>query len=337
MFWKKKEDHVIIQPYLGYSSDHRLYLNGRVLEDEKITTEENETFARTIWNNFKRLESDEVRNVPITLEIGQLIHQTMTDREGYFTFDQKEGISLSSSEHWLKIILKANFIYRRKEYQLSQSGEIYLPSSEAVFGIISDIDDTILHTDVLSRLKMLRNTLLKNAYGRQPLPGMSAWLNGLRKGPNGYFQNPVFYVSRSPRNIFDYLSTFLTINDFPKGPILLRDFGKTGYRPDNYAGHKKDEINRILLSYPELPFILIGDIADRDPEIYRSFQEKYPHQIIGIYLRNIKNKKKSQVFQSWYKQANDPDIQLIENAEEGVLHSIDRGWLHPDVDLQIQK
>ena len=117
----------------------------------------------------------------------------------------------------------------------------------------------------------------------------------------------------------------------------MREFSKTGNRPSNYAGHKKDEINRILLSYPDLPFILIGDIADRDPEIYRSFQEKYPHQIIGIYLRNIQNKKKSQIFRSWYKQANDPDIQLIHDTNEGVMHSLERGWISPDIkheDLQ---
>ncbi|MCB0667250.1 MAG: DUF2183 domain-containing protein, partial [Saprospiraceae bacterium] len=226
----RKQDKVIIQPYRGYSSPQRLYLTGRILEDEQINSHREESFFQTLRNNYKIWESDEVAHVPVTLEIADQIHQTITDREGFFMFDEAEGIDSGEREHWLKVLLKANFTYRRRQYQIANPAEVFLPDRAAQFGIISDIDDTVLHTDVLSRLRMLRNTFFYNPYRRKPLPGMSTWIRGLRNGADGEQKNPVFYVSKSPRNIFNYLATFLQINDFPKGPILLRDFGRTGLR-----------------------------------------------------------------------------------------------------------
>ena len=61
---KKKKDQIIIQSYQGYSSPQRIYLTGRILEDEQISSDANESFLTTIRNNFKRWESDEITKVP---------------------------------------------------------------------------------------------------------------------------------------------------------------------------------------------------------------------------------------------------------------------------------
>ncbi|MCB0687859.1 MAG: DUF2183 domain-containing protein [Saprospiraceae bacterium] len=327
--WLRKKQNIIIQPYRGYSSINRLYLGGRVLEDEQITLHRDESFFQTLRNNYKRWESDEIADVPVTLQIGQQIHQTVTDREGYFLFDEAEGISLHNEEQWKIAYLTADFVYRHTNYDLTRQAEIFLPNPTAEFGIISDIDDTIMHTDVLYRLRMLKNTFLYNPYKRRPLPGMATWINALRKGPKGTSSNPVFYVSKSPRNIFDYLSVFLQFNQFPKGPILLRDFGRTGVRPPDYPGHKLDEIDKIFQTYPGLSFILIGDIAGRDAEIYHHFQKKYPSQVLSIYLRNIIQKNRDKIFYSWRNEHNPINFQLIENPLEGATHSLQQGWIGP--------
>jgi phosphatidate phosphatase APP1 len=53
------------------------------------------------------------------------------------------------------------------------SGELLIPEKQAEYGVISDVDDTILKTDVTSflKLRLLKNSLLTNAYQRIPLKG----------------------------------------------------------------------------------------------------------------------------------------------------------------------
>jgi len=43
----------------------------------------------------------------------------------------------------------------------------------------------------------------------------------------------------------------------------------------------------ILDSFPDLPFVLIGDSGERDPEIYRDIVKEYPARIRAIYIRSI--------------------------------------------------
>ena len=39
--------------------------------------------------------------------------------------------------------------------------------------------------------------------------------------------------------------------------------------------------------YPELPFILIGDSGEEDPEVYHQIAQEAPNQILAIYIRNV--------------------------------------------------
>ena len=67
-------------------------------------------------------------------------------------------------------------------------GEILIPSKNASFGIIRDIDDTILHTGLTSVLKwrVLINTLLTSAGKRLPLEGVKEFYHLLHQGKTGH-------------------------------------------------------------------------------------------------------------------------------------------------------
>ena len=81
--------------------------------------------------------------------------------------------------------------------------------------------------------------------------------------------------------------------NFPKGPVLLRDFrGPFEKTPKPEKPHKQHEIRNILNTYPHLKFILIGDSGEHDVDIYLEVAEEYPEQIIAVYLRSVKHKKK---------------------------------------------
>lgn len=78
------DDPLMIQSYGGYASDHRILFKGRVLENEGIFEGKSESEIKTLINNFKRFESDEVPGAKVRLHIGHQQFDTLTDNEGYF-------------------------------------------------------------------------------------------------------------------------------------------------------------------------------------------------------------------------------------------------------------
>ena len=87
------------------------------------------------------------------------------------------------------------------------------------FGVISDIDDTILHSSILDWKTAAQLTFLHNARTRKPLQGVSKLYQALQAGVDGKARNPVFYVSSSPWNLYDLLDDFIELNAIPFGPV----------------------------------------------------------------------------------------------------------------------
>ena len=114
------------------------------------------------------------------------------------------------------------------------------PPPDAAFGVISDIDDTVLVSHATSTLKAVLTAILNNAQTRSPFPGVPAFYRALQAGPGGDGYNPVFYVSSSPWNFYDLLTEFMAIHAMPAGPLFLRDYGLQSLRrtraPDAQTG-----------------------------------------------------------------------------------------------------
>lgn len=342
MLFRKRREKIMIMPYMGYASEQRLKIRGRVLEDEVVSIREEENIFHSLRNAYKRFESDEIPLAGLVAEYQDQTHHVTANKEGYFFFDLNIKETLQDQETWKKIQLKVTTIPAHSnvvEQNITATGEILLPAKKATFGIISDIDDTVLKTDVSYRLKLLRNTLLKSPFQRLPLPGIAGWLKALKEGKTGADDNPVFYISKSPRNLYDYLAHFLEINNCPKGPILLRDIG--WIRNDvkikkNYAGHKKEEIISILETYPHLPFVFLGDIAGKDPEIYNSIRSTYKDRVLAIFIRDIAHKKKQKLYRAWINAHGIQDIHLIKDSVSGAEHSLHHGLITPSALDQIK-
>jgi len=166
-----------------------------------------------------------------------------------------------------------------------------VPPVTAKFGIISDLDDTVIVTNVTNRLKMFLTVGLLNEHTRMPFKGVAAFYKALQMGASGVENNPIFYVSSSPWNLYSPLTEFLRIQDIPLGALFLKDFGNhTVFSSSDHQSHKLSSIESILETYPHLPFVLIGDSGEQDPEIYREVVRKYPQRIRAIYIRSINTK-----------------------------------------------
>lgn len=321
------KDPLQIIVFQSYGTHNHFYARGRALEDENISLERKGVLGLLV-NSYKRFESDEIKNTSLTLTLpNQQEIKTKTDNDGYFLVDEKiDNLSaLTTSEGWLKYTI--SFTDTNIKPKLNNNnifeGEVLIPSAKANFGVISDIDDTILHTGVVSKLKwkLLINTLFKSPYNRKALEGSSEFYGLLHSGKSGNDANPFFYVSHSPWNMYRYLEYFLTKNNFPKGAILLRTMRNIFSKKKDDKPQKQKEIINILKTYTDLPFILIGDAGEHDADIYMETVTQFPNRIKAIYVRSVSKDKNNKRIKNLVKNYTDTTFLLVNDSNEAIAHA----------------
>ncbi|MCB4806716.1 DUF2183 domain-containing protein [Tamlana sp. 62-3] len=329
-----KKDPLQIIAFQTYGTSKRLYLRGRALEDESINLEQRGAF-KLLFNAWKRFETDEIRYAKIRVKIGNdRFYYTKTNHRGYFLFDEKvENLKpYANSEGWVQLEFAYDTVNKDRVIQLNNKfpGEMLIPSSSASFGVISDIDDTILHTGLVSILKwrVIFNTFLTSAGKRMPLDGAPGFYHLLHRGKSGKEANPIFYVSHSPWNLYRYLNYFLYKNNFPKGPIVLRNFPKPfSKKKKGYMPQKQKEIINLLETYPNLKFVLIGDSGEHDPYIYKQLANDYPSRILAIYLMNVDHKRKMNKVKLLYDNYKEIPVLLVGSTSEAISHARNNGLI----------
>ena len=284
-------DPIMILPYRGFGTREKLYLKGRVLEDKGITSAvDNDTIWDNLVNMYKRFESDEIPFAKVQARFQGQEKTVDADIEGFFEVWIEPKTPLPAGKLWHLVELSLVEPLRKGYPPVRAEGQVLIPPESAKFGVISDIDDTVIYTDAAHLLHMARTVFLGNARTRLPFKGVAAFYRALLKGKPGEEINPLFYVSSSPWNIYDLLTDFFHLQDIPLGPILfLRDWGLNEEEliPYKHRKYKMAAIRTILDFYRNLPFILIGDSGQEDPEIYAEVVREYPDRILAIYIRNV--------------------------------------------------
>ena len=328
-----KKDKLQIIAFQTYGTDSHLYLRGRALEDEEIDLAD-KGFFKLVRNTYQRFDADEIRHTPLKIKLadGRSVDPT-TDKDGYYLIDLPfENLSdLVNDEGWLKYeISYADFSLRREILHDNVfPGEMMIPQ-KAEYGIISDIDDTIMWTGVASFLKWraILRTFFSNVGKRTPLEGAAKLYHRLHRGKSGQVANPIFYVSNSPWNLYRYLEFFLKKNNFPKGAILLRDLWVAlGQKNEDVKPHKQHEIRNILKTYPDLNFMLIGDSGEHDADIYKEIAEEYPGRILAIYLRDVGHKKRMERVRSVFNAYEVTPVLFVKHSDQVKAHAEKIGLL----------
>ncbi len=330
----RSKDPLQIIAFYTYGTNTQLYVRGRALEDENINLS-----AKSLWklllNSWKRFDADEVGLSPVSLQLpdGTRI-AACTDTEGFFLVHKgHKGLErFADEEGWVpfEVSYSSWELLERVQGRNSFPGQFLIPSKKAEFGVISDIDDTLVHTGVVSSLKwqVIMNTIFKRPEKRIPLEGAAMFLQLLHKGKSGTAANPIFYVSHSPWNLYRYLLFFLRKNHFPKGPILLRSFKSLlRRRRSKEKPEKQKEILNILDTYPQLPFILIGDSGEYDADIYMEIAETHPNRILAIYLRSVRHRRRRRRVRNLFRGYKTTPVLLAENSSELITHARKCGFI----------
>jgi phosphatidate phosphatase APP1 len=262
--------HVEVVPYAGYGAQGWVRIMGRVLLTRLAPRRKRLAKVRG-WRSFTTVP---VKYAPVVIAAGGRHHQTHTDRTG--TFDCVVEGDLAPG--WSSVTVGT------PETEPAQA-LVRVVDPAVAFGVLSDIDDTVMVTALPRPLLAAWNTFVLDEHARMAVPGMAVLYERL---VNAHPGAPVFYLSTGAWNVAPTLTRFLSRHLYPAGPLLLTDWGPTTDRWFRSGReHKRKTLVRLAEEFPGVRWLLIGDDGQHDEEIYAEFAAAHPENVEGVAIRRL--------------------------------------------------
>lgn len=342
----------LIHTYRGYGTHREVLLMGRVFRQPGFNLNLREgTLGCDLADIVRRTVRWGIKHVEVEIALGGNRMRVSTDRDGYFNARLRLTAPLSEDRIWHQAHLRLITPSRDPKSRRASSGasaeavaDIYVPPPHIDFAVISDIDDTVMYTGVANKLKMMYRLFVARAEQRTAFPGVAALYRGFHVGDGDkHCQRPLLYVSRAPWSIYEMLEEFFRMNRIPVGPILfLREWGLTLQRPlpRRAEDHKRGLIETMLSLYAPLPFVLIGDSGQRDPEIYSRVVREHPDRIRTVYIRDVSQSPERQraIRQLAAEIDRDTGCQLVlaDDSLTMAEHAFEQGYISADALEQVR-
>lgn len=200
---------------------------------------------------------------------------------------------------------------------LGVAGQVHLVERQGI-SVISDIDDTLKHSNVICRRTLLTNTFLKEY---EPIVGMAqlfqSWEN----------QGAAFhYVSSCPWQLYQHLQALFGASGFPAGSFHLRSFRLRDHLIRKLLlmrrSGKAVVIHSLLKLFPQRKFILVGDNVEADPEIYGTAARHFPGQVRQIYIRSLPGARNEPARYAKAFRSLRPDVVRIFSSASDIAHEL---------------
>jgi phosphatidate phosphatase APP1 len=333
---------VNIMTYVGHGRPQEFHILGRVLEERDIPLGSAEDSAlRNLRTMIRRFLSAEVPGARVLVRFEGRERVVVADDEGFIDVCIRPSEPLPEDRAWHEAELELLWPKARGQRSFRTGSCVLVPPSkqrDGAFGVISDIDDTIVRTEATNLLRMARMVLFSNAHTRLPFEGVAAFYRALRRGAGGDGDNPVFYVSTGPWNLYDLMENFLEIQELPKGPIFLKDWGgfKDLLKGMDHRRHKLEVIREIFDTHPTLSFVLIGDSGQQDAETYSQLVGEYPDRVLAIYIRDVSRKDRDVTVRGISEEMRSLGVPmlLVKDTVEAASHAAAAGFIESDDALE---
>lgn len=262
--------------YVGYGGSTFVRVLGRLVLRPGAADRQNpllqQMLQRRGWRNFFTAP------VPFgtaTVTVAGEKHRVTVDRSGYFDVRlPNPGLEPG----WHDILIDS-------EEAEPVATAVQIVADDQKIGIVSDIDDTIISTSLPRPLIAAWNTFVLQETARQAVAGMSEMYRSiLARVPNA----PVVYVSTGAWNTAPTLARFMSHHRYPRGTMLLTDWGptNTGWFRSGQQ-HKRHCLDQLAADFPHITWLLIGDDGQHDPSLYSEFAKEHPDKVDLIAIRQL--------------------------------------------------
>ena len=158
---------------------------------------------------------------------------------------------------------------------------------ESKYIVVSDIDDTLLHSHISNKLLKIRTLMFTSMENRKAVTSMTRLLRDLHR-----LGAEPFYLSNSEQNLYPLIYRFLLHNGFPPGPLFLKQMRKVrdlfrSLTLHEREIHKTKMLEQIFNLFPDKKYFLLGDNTQLDLRIYLRMAEKYPDNVKNIIIRRV--------------------------------------------------
>lgn len=261
----------VVIPYTGYGAPGWVRVLCRVLLAKPAADGDPRYTSIRGWRSFTSVP---VNDVAVTIVIDGTEHRVTADRGG--VVDVRVDVELSPGWHDITI---------RTDDSDTVTAPVFIVDDSVRFGIISDIDDTVMVTALPRPFLAAWNTFVLDEHARRPVPGMAVLYERLTRDHPGA---PVVYLSTGAWNVAPTLTRFLSRNLYPAGPLLLTDWGPTHDRWfRSGTDHKRETLARLAREFPDVRWLLFGDDGQHDEGLYGTFTQSHPANISAVAIRQL--------------------------------------------------
>jgi phosphatidate phosphatase APP1 len=269
--------HPCIVPHRGWTTRDKAVVLGRVIEQDAPFLGGLARRPRLVQAAYDRFATMPIAGVPLRIRWeGQLI-ETISGPAGFVdvTFPlPPDGLPRGITRAQLEVV---------GDGAPAVQAEVHALRPDTRMAVISDIDDTVLETDVTNPFKRAAQLMYSTRRMRLPFDGIAALYQAFAGSGHA-----IFYVSNAPWNLYAPLVTLLDHHAIPRGPVLLRDMGLVERRAANQEGvHKQVALSRLVEDFSDLRFVLLGDSTRSDAVRYVEVAERYPRRVEVIYIRKV--------------------------------------------------
>lgn len=259
----------------AWSGATGIHFSGRQVE-RRVAPEAGRGVAKTFYHNTRLLLTSGEEGF-VSWRAGGGEWTTRTDDDGYWTLVMNPSPEFAPGWHEIS-----------SEPAASSAAGLLVVDRANSLGLISDLDDTIVVSEVLNKRVLIRNSLAVGPELREAVPGMAELYRRLLAKNPAPESAAVFYVSASPKQLTDNLRAFLRVNDFPRGVLHLKELSEASDDSlTDQRAYKRRSLAAIFEAYPRVRFALFGDDGEHDPELYAELQERFPRQIEGVWIRRV--------------------------------------------------
>jgi len=270
---------IVVYPGFGAG---RFVVEGRVIEARADRPEaQDDSWFTNLRRTLRRLMNDEQGKVALRVQLGAGAWRVHSDAEGYFRVEAEIPPGMVAGWQVVEVATDSG--------DARAAGAVLLVPADNRLGIITDLDDTILVSEVTDKSHLIRKTLLENYAQRQAVAGTADYYARLAQRNPQPVATPVFYLSASPRQLQSGIQTFLDRNGFPRGVLITKKItnDQTSEPLTDQVRYKITHIEQLLTALPQVRFVLVGDDGEHDPEIYDEIRRRYPDRVEAVWIRKV--------------------------------------------------